>query len=103
MSEGLKDRDCKSRPRKRFDGSKRSDMDISNLTRYGVCTEMVGSSPKSFPHSNGVWVKFEDVKELLQTAHNKQSTKCQHTNNSEFVENDIWYKRCNHCNKVWQC
>ena len=78
-------------------------MDISNLTRYGVCTEMVGSSPKSFPHSNGVWVKFEDVKELLQTAHNKQSTKCQHTNNSEFVENDIWYKRCNHCNKVWQC
>ena len=71
---------------------------MANLTRY----ELTIQHGKDGEHvalyhamENGEWVKFEDVKELLQTAHNKQSTPL-----VEFCEDcgrqlDMI---CSHCN-----
>ena len=69
-------------------------MDISNLTRYkmkidtspgGECQTVV-----SVASTNGKYVKFDDVKELLQTAHNKQIIPCADCSNKHSY-------RCNTC------
>jgi hypothetical protein len=45
---------------------------MKNLKRYGPCTN--GTVFRGMHQiDNGGWVKFSDIKELLQTAHNKPS------------------------------
>lgn len=42
---------------------------MSNLTRYGNIPNEFGDL-QLIPHGKGEWVKFEDIKHLLPTAHN---------------------------------
>jgi hypothetical protein len=48
---------------------------MENLKRYGPSVTENGFGTMQ-QLDNGGWVKFSDIKELLQTAHNKQSTPC---------------------------
>ena len=48
-------------------------MNISNLTRYGFVFKSTLQNAIFDIESDGPYVKFEDVKELLQTAHNNAS------------------------------
>ena len=45
---------------------------MENLTRYDLVDGEYLSKEMSVS-SSGEWVKFSDIKELLQTSHNKQS------------------------------
>ena len=65
-------------------------MDISNSKRYTesfACGEYDGMEEDSLA---GEWVKFDDIKELLQTAHNKQIIPCADCSNKHSY-------RCNTC------
>ena len=48
---------------------------MSNLIRYSDQSS-VGEEMCMLPDPEGSWVKFDDVKELLNSSHNKQSTPC---------------------------
>lgn len=45
---------------------------MENLKRYGPCLNKNGFATLQ-RLDNGGWVKFSDIKELLQTPHNSQS------------------------------
>jgi len=55
---------------------------MSNLTRYTMEHGKYAGLPyiNEVPHPAGEYVKFDDIKELLNTAHNTQSKQCQCTN-----------------------
>jgi hypothetical protein len=46
---------------------------MSNLQRYGNFPNSFGNL-EMLPADNGSWVKFDDIKELLNTAHNNASS-----------------------------
>ena len=49
---------------------------MSNLTRYDFATEKgYNHYSQYFPTSIGMWVKFDDIKELLNSSHNTGSPK----------------------------
>ena len=71
---------------------------MSNLKRY---TNFVDEFGKTIVLESqvGEFVKFDDVKELLQTATNKQSTPC-------YCKNELAYTvqkvvQCGKCGKCW--
>jgi hypothetical protein len=50
---------------------------MENLTRYKMetceCNDWNCDKIDAWPDPDGEWVKFSDIVELLQTAHNRQS------------------------------
>ena len=46
---------------------------MSNLKRYDVGVGEFGGYSEEVC-ADGIWVKFDDIKELLNSSHNKQST-----------------------------
>jgi len=71
---------------------------MENLKRYGPALSKSGFATMQ-KIDNGGWVKFSDIKELLATAHNKQSTPC-------YCKNELAYTvqkvvRCGKCGKCW--
>jgi hypothetical protein len=67
---------------------------MENLTRHDLSLRNDGHSVVAImsPCSEGEWVKFSDIKELLQTSANMPSAPCQH----DKVE-------VSDCGKFWQC
>jgi len=86
---------------------------MSNLTRYNLCvTEVFDDKVVGyFPADDGDFVKFDDIKELLNTAHNMQrlaeaaqinhALKSLESNDKrlEFLS-DCFAGICRHCGEV---
>ena len=55
---------------------------MENLTRYNLerfnRTETMDNFHQMVASDEGVWVKFSDIKEFLQTAHNSAMVPCPH-------------------------
>lgn len=59
---------------------------MKNLTRYSCATVNDYGIERTLmiPTDSGEYVKFSDIRGLLKTSHNRQSTQCKHERTIEF-------------------
>ena len=68
---------------------------MENLTRYSI-EELNNPVDYCIVESPiGEWVKFSDIKELLQTSHNKQITPCSCNADIEYIPQSV--RVCKQC------
>ena len=68
---------------------------MSNLTRYDFATEKgYNHYSQYFPTSIGMWVKFDDIKELLNSSHNSEGAPCE-------VAASCPVHRCRECRRYY--
>jgi hypothetical protein len=76
---------------------------MENLKRYYLdtspCYAECGCYSVMDESESGEWVKFDDIKELLNSLHNKQSAPC-------YCKNELAYTvqkvvQCGKCGKCW--
>ena len=66
---------------------------MENLLRFGERKNKFGVT-QMMCCTDGEYVKFSDIKELLQTATNKQSTPCRHEWYPRHMSSEIYCINC---------
>ena len=72
---------------------------MSNLTRYDHKSNGYNDYKEMVPSNDGAWVKFDDIKELLNSSHNTPIMPCKCVNCGN--ENAV-IKLCTACGKKFK-